>query len=84
MHAIKQQDWQELPEKAQQEVYDFFLKVKQRYESNEQDYINSPAFLKEQARLKADLERIDNGTATMISEEEMWASTEEAINNPQR
>jgi hypothetical protein len=31
MHTIEQQDWQCLPEHAQQEVYDFFLFVKQRY-----------------------------------------------------
>lgn len=31
MQAIKEQDWQTLPESAQQELYDFFLFLKQRY-----------------------------------------------------
>ena len=32
MQVIKEQDWQSLPVQAQQEVYYFFLFVKQRYE----------------------------------------------------
>ena len=28
---MKEQEWQALPESAQQEVYDFFLFIKQRY-----------------------------------------------------
>jgi hypothetical protein len=32
MQAIREQDWQCLPMQAQQEVYDFFLFIKQRYE----------------------------------------------------
>jgi len=28
---MKEQDWQTLPETAQQEVYDFFIFIKQRY-----------------------------------------------------
>ena len=35
MHTIEQQAWQCLPEHAQQEVYDFFLFVKQRYRLSE-------------------------------------------------
>ena len=31
MQFIKEQEWQALPEPAQQEVYDFFLFIKQRY-----------------------------------------------------
>ena len=31
MQAIQEQDWQALPEHAQQEVYDFFLFIRQRY-----------------------------------------------------
>ncbi len=31
MKLIKEQDWQQLPESAQQEVYDFFEFIKQRY-----------------------------------------------------
>jgi len=30
MQLIKEQDWQTLPEPAQQEVYDFFIFIKQR------------------------------------------------------
>lgn len=32
MQAIKEQDWQMLPELAQQEIYDFFIRIKQQYE----------------------------------------------------
>lgn len=32
MQAIKEQDWITLPEQAQQEVYDFFVFIKQRYD----------------------------------------------------
>lgn len=32
MQAIREEDWQCLPEHAQNEVYDFFLFIKQRYE----------------------------------------------------
>jgi len=31
MQLMKEQDWQTLPETAQQEVYDFFIFIKQRY-----------------------------------------------------
>jgi hypothetical protein len=30
MQLIKEQEWQSLPESAQQEVYDFFVFIKQR------------------------------------------------------
>ena len=36
MQVIKEQDWQVLPEFAQQEVYDFFVFIKQRYEQKSQ------------------------------------------------
>ena len=32
MQLIKEQDWKTLPEQAQQEIYDFYLFIKQRYE----------------------------------------------------
>ena len=32
MQAIDDREWQSLPEQAQQEIYNFFLFVKQRYE----------------------------------------------------
>jgi len=31
MQLIKEQEWQSLPESAQQEVYDFFVFIKQRH-----------------------------------------------------
>ena len=31
MQTITEQEWQTLPEPAQQEIYDFFLFLKQRY-----------------------------------------------------
>ncbi len=31
MKAIQEQEWQAFPEQAQQEVYDFFLFIRQRY-----------------------------------------------------
>ena len=36
MQTVKEHDWQALPVQAQQEVYDFFLFVKQRYEQQTQ------------------------------------------------
>ncbi len=40
MHAIKEQDWITLPEQAQQEVYDFFIFIKQRYDKQTQQKHN--------------------------------------------
>jgi hypothetical protein len=31
MQLINEQEWQALPESAQQEIYDFFKVIKQRY-----------------------------------------------------
>ena len=31
MQLFKEQEWKSLPESAQQEVYDFFIFIKQRY-----------------------------------------------------
>ena len=36
MQAIDNQEWQSLPEQAQQEIYHFFLFIKQRYEKQTQ------------------------------------------------
>ena len=36
MQVINEQDWQRLPEFAQQEIYDFFVFTKQRYEQKNQ------------------------------------------------
>jgi hypothetical protein len=37
VQTISQQDWQKIPEQAQQEVYDFFLFLKQRYSDVESE-----------------------------------------------
>lgn len=63
MHAIEPQDWQSLPEHAQQEIYDFFLFIKQRHEK--------------QAQKKHDLNQtlaFSNHGASNIDE---WASDKE-------
>ncbi|TXK93233.1 hypothetical protein BMR08_18110 [Methylococcaceae bacterium CS2] len=45
MQLIKEQDWQPLPESAQQEVYDFFIFIKQRYVTQtNQDQSETTAF----------------------------------------
>jgi hypothetical protein len=45
MQLIKEQDWQTLPESAQQEVYDFFIFIKQRYaKQTNQDQLETMAF----------------------------------------
>lgn len=33
MQVIKEQDWNSLPKQAQEEIYDFYLFIKQRYEN---------------------------------------------------
>ena len=42
MQAIDNQEWQSLPEQAQQEIYDFFLFIKQRYEKQ----VSTPTMMK--------------------------------------
>lgn len=37
--SIKEQDWQTLPEQAQQEVYDFFMFIKQRHDKAKQSSV---------------------------------------------
>ena len=55
MHAIPKQDWQSMPEQAQQEVYDFFLFIKQRYSSEQsQDGSETIAFSDHSANLIED------------------------------
>ena len=64
MHAIEQQDWQCLPEQAQQEVYDFFLFIKQRYDKQ----------IQEISRDTTDTLVFSNHSASNIEE---WASDKE-------
>ena len=40
MQAIKLEDWQSLPEQAQQEVYHFFLFIQQQYKQQENSLIH--------------------------------------------
>ena len=43
--------------------------------------IENQSFIEEKARLQKDLDSINNG-ATMVNDDDLWASTEKAINNP--
>lgn len=55
MQTIPKQDWQAMPEQAQQEVYDFFLFIKQRYLSSQsQDNSETIAFSNHSANLIED------------------------------
>ena len=55
MQFIKEQDWTTLPESAQQEVYDFFLFIKQRY-------------AKQRDQEKAEITAFSNHSANTIDE----------------
>ena len=57
MQTINNQDWQSLPESAQQEIYDFFLFIRQRYQHNkidEKDKIETIALSNHSANLIVD------------------------------
>ncbi|MDB9744039.1 DUF2281 domain-containing protein [Fibrobacterales bacterium] len=41
MQTIPQYDWQEMPEEAQREVYDFFLFIKQRYSKSDESELKA-------------------------------------------
>jgi len=56
MQLIKAQEWQSLPESAQQEVYDFFIFIKQRHAQSR--------ISKEQVEIKA----FANHSANTITE----------------
>ena len=68
MQAIDNQEWQSLPEQAQQEIYDFFLFIKQRYEKQ------TPQVQHDEAETLL----FSNHSATLIeewrddSEDEVW------------
>ena len=68
MRAIKEQDWQNLAEQAQQEVYDFYLFIQQRYRKQAaqsiQDKSETMAFSNHSANL---IEQWVNET-----EDEIW------------
>lgn len=55
MQAIKEQDWQTLPEFAQQEVYDFFMFIKQRYDKQSQQMDNESDLIEAMADSQADI-----------------------------
>jgi len=55
MQAIPTQAWQAMPEDAQQEVYDFFIFIEQRYSSKRsQDHNETVAFSNHSASLIED------------------------------
>lgn len=68
MKTINKQEWQDLPEQAQREVYDFFLFVKQRYAKNK----------KNAQRDHAETLLFSNHTANLVeewlddTEDEVW------------
>ena len=68
MQAIDNQEWQSLPEQAQQEIYDFFLFIKQRYEKQTRQVQHD----------EAETLLFSNHSATLIeewhydSEDEVW------------
>lgn len=68
MQAIDNQEWQSLPEQAQQKIYDFFLFIKQRYEKQvrqaQHDEAETLLFSNHSANLIA--EWLDD------SEDEVW------------
>lgn len=43
--------------------------------------IENQAFIEEKSRLQKDLNSINN-SAAMVDDDDLWASTEKAINNP--
>ena len=50
--TINKSDWQTLPKTAQQEIYDFYLFIKQKYKS--QDELETLAFSNHSANLIED------------------------------
>ena len=68
MEPIDNQEWQSLSEQAQQEVYDFFLFVKQRHEQQVQQARHDQAETLLLSNYSANLieEWLDN------SEDEVW------------
>ena len=68
MQAIDNQEWQALPEQAQQEIYDFFLFIKQRYEKQARQIQHD----------KTEILLFSNHSANLIeewlddSEDEVW------------
>ena len=68
MQAIDNREWQSLPEQAQQEIYDFFLFIKQRYEQQARQAKHD----------KAETRLFSNHSANMVedwlddSEDEVW------------
>jgi hypothetical protein len=62
-YAIEQQEWQNLPEHAQREIYDFFLFIKQRYATPTQP-----------ENELSELTAFSNHSANLVEE---WASEKE-------
>lgn len=57
MQTISKKDWLTIPEKAQKEVYNFFLSVKERYSKNDssnQEMSETKAYSNHSAKLVDD------------------------------
>ncbi len=59
---------------------DEFLQLLKRFPDKD-IVIENKAFIEEKARLQKDLNSINNG-AVMVNDDDLWTSTEKAINNP--
>ena len=60
---------------------DEFMQLLKRFPDKD-IVIENQAFIEEKARLQKDLNSINNG-ATMVNDDDLWAGTEKAINNPE-
>lgn len=66
MEAVKQIDLQGLPESAQQEVYDFYLFIKQRFSEKKIEYKVGESALLSEKSLSEDWDRIEEDEAWKI------------------
>ena len=59
---------------------DEFMQLLKRFPDKD-IVIENQAFIEEKSRLQKDLNSINN-SAAMVHDDDLWASTEKAINNP--
>jgi len=62
-------------------VLNEFMQLLKQF-SKDDIVIENQLFIEEKARLQQELNRMDAG-AKMVSDKDLWVSTEKAINNPQ-
>lgn len=77
MKAINKQEWQALPERAQREVYDFFLLVKQQYARDEKHTQSDLSRVSQITKLledKAETLLFSNHSANLVED---WLDDEE-------